>query len=118
VVADRDLLAVRNTRANLRVLRGDLELRGFSAPGLGCAAMEVDEPVDWMVVRSEPSAGSLWEDELMASAEHLLQPGGRLLIISRSTSISRLGRKLGKKWGLLDSVKSRGFRADLLRAKH
>jgi len=114
-VADRDLLSIATTVTNLAHSHQHAVVQPLVAPGLGAAAeMSVAGSVDWMIVRSDPDPGSRWADELTYAAEFLLEHGGRLLVVSRSTSLSRLVPIIRRSFTQVDTLRHRGYRADLL----
>lgn len=118
-VADRDLLAVKTTAANLAVERPRSDCTQLPAAGISAAVAALPERSrDWMVVRSEPESGSLWAEEVTESASYLLKNGGHLLVASRSTGMARLAPQLRSAFTQLDSVRNRGYRVDLLVRKH
>ncbi|MEE8440780.1 MAG: methyltransferase [Spirochaetia bacterium] len=115
LVADRDLLAITATTANLAQSHQRATVRPLVAPGLGAAAdLSGADSVDWMIVHSHPEPGSHWAGELTYAAEKLLDHGGRLLVVSRSTSISRLTPVIRRSFSQIHTLRHRGYRADLL----
>ena len=67
-----------------------------------------------MIVHSHPEPGSRWADEVVYAAERLLESGGRLVVVSRSTSLSRLTSVIRRSFTQSDSLRHHGYRADLL----
>ena len=115
LLADRDLLAVSTTAANLESSHQRAVVHPIVAPGLGVAAeLSGANSADWMIVRSDPEPGSRWADELVYAAENLLDQGGRLLVVSRSTSLSRLTPAIRRSFSQINTLRHHGYRADLL----
>jgi 16S rRNA G1207 methylase RsmC len=117
-IADRDVLAVVASAANLTESHKQVTVHPIVAPGLAVATDEIEGSVDWMIVRSQPEPGSLWTDEIVHAARKMLGHGGRLVIVSRSTSIARLLPALQASFSERDSVRHHGYRADLMIRKH
>jgi len=115
LIADRDLLAVTTTVANLRSSHTRATVQPVVAPGLGVAADQSGHGgADWMIVHSHPEPGSRCAEELAYAAERLLGSGGRLVAVSRSTSLSRLTSVIRRSFTQLDSLRHHGYRADLM----
>ena len=115
VVADRDLLALTATAANLESSHQRATVHPIVAPGLGVAAdLSGANSADWVIVHSHPEPGSRWSDELAYAAENLLDKGGRLLVVSRSTSLSRLTPIIRRSFSQIKTLRHHGYRADLL----
>ena len=114
-IADRDLLAVATTATNLEASGRDTPATPLVVPTLSlCAETVPAGSLRWMVVQSAPSSASLWEEELLVTADALLSSGGHLMIVSRSTALARLERACRQRFSPVDSVRSRGYRVDLL----
>ena len=77
-----------------------------------------EHSVDWLVVNDDPVPGSLWNEEVLHTARTLLSRHGRILLASRSTTITRLLKAFGRALRQLASRKMHGYRADLLALKH
>lgn len=114
VLADRDLLALRISAMNAKSAGGTAPERVLAVATPGNLAHEIEpgSPA-WIVVDDDPVAGSRWNEEMLAVAG-LLPPAGRLLVVSRSTTISRLEREAGSRLREKAQRKMHGFRASLL----
>ncbi len=118
VVADRDLLALKIAGSNAEHV-GLTGVRREIVPGLSAVA-DVAEPgsVDWLVVNDDPVPGSTWNDAVADSAGRMLGPTGQLLLVSRSTSVSRFERHVGRRFRVIADRRMHGFRATLFRRRH
>ena len=117
-VADRDLLAVRATTENLRRSAPETSGVPLVLPTLAPGTQHVaPSSLDWLIVRGSPASRSLWDEEVVDTAETLLAPGGRALIVTRSSALARLERRLRASFSVEDSSRSRGYRVDVLRRK-
>lgn len=115
-IADRDLLALRVTSAN--AARNGLEpaeALPVATPGMLRSRLEPGS-FAWVVVDDDPVAGSRWNEEISLLAD-LLDEGGRLLVVSRSTTVSRLLRVTGTRLRQISERRMHGFRASLLASR-
>ncbi|HKJ86372.1 MAG TPA: methyltransferase, partial [Spirochaetia bacterium] len=116
-IADRDLLALEITRTNAAANGIALE-GGVSVPtiaSLSDAGLPGD--FDWLVIDDDPTPGSLWNAEVAATADALLSDSGKLLLVSRSTSISRFEREMRSSFSQISDRRMHGFRASALRPR-
>ena len=112
-LADRDLLALRVAGANLASNgTSAADAITVATPGVLASRFEPGS-FAWVVVDDDPAAGSRWNEEV-ASLADLLDDAGRLLVISRSTTVSRLQRLAGRRLRQVSERRMHGFRASLL----
>ena len=116
-IADRDRLALDTTSANaerLGVALADVR----SVPGVGSLARAEQSAATgaWLVINDVPVSATSWNDSVATAAVRLLGPAGKLLLVSRSTAVSRFERSTT---GLvrLAERRMRGFRAALYRRR-
>lgn len=115
-ITDRDLLAVKTAKTNTqRYTPASVETA--CAPGIAAAAVPDAQWADWMIVRSAAGTTPARAEEIAWAAERVLHPDGKLIVASRSSAMARLDA-LRTRFDQEESVKYRGYRADLLRRKH
>ncbi|MFP4376669.1 MAG: methyltransferase [Spirochaetales bacterium] len=108
-MADRDLLALLVSEHNLC---GQVTL----APSIATSTISTTpdtDAYDWIVIDEDPEPGTPWDSELVATVERLLVSGGKLLIVARSTTVTRVAKKAGPLLKSLSERRMRGFRAEL-----
>ncbi|MFW5788460.1 MAG: methyltransferase [Spirochaetota bacterium] len=112
-IADRDLLALRLTAANAagNGVEPASEIT-VATPGM-LGSRFAPGSFAWVVVDDDPAPGSRWNEEILTLAD-LLDDAGRLLVVSRSTTVSRLERVAGKRLRQISERRMHGFRASLL----
>lgn len=124
LVADRDLLSLLVTGENLARCYGEGVTRAvvssrIALPTLAALA-EYDNgrlagAVAWLIINDDPVPGSLWNEEVAGTARELLRPDGKLLLVSRSTAVSRFAKSMPVRE--TDGRRMHGFRASLLRLR-
>jgi hypothetical protein len=108
-LADRDLLALRATERNCD---GRIEIdQVLPFPTLSSASSDLR--YDWLVVDEDPEPGTPWDDELVSAIETLLVPNGKLLLVGRSTTVTRAAKKARSRIKSLSERRMRGYRAEL-----
>lgn len=116
-LADRDLLALRVASANA-AHNGTEPSDAITVPTPGMLRSRFEPgSFGWIVVDDDPVAGSRWNEEITGLAD-LLDDKGRLFVISRSTTVSRLERAAGKRLRQVSERRMHGFRASLLARRH
>ncbi len=117
VVTDRDLLALEITAFNAeRCGRAGVATRVVPGIAAVCGAADPGS-IDLLVVNDDPVSGSSWNDAVRDSADTLLTPGGHLLLVSRSTAVTRFERTAGDRLRLTEDRRMHGYRAALFRRK-
>ncbi|MFW5848316.1 MAG: methyltransferase [Spirochaetota bacterium] len=117
VATDRDVLALRATQCNARSNGAEeTEVKAVPTPA-SIVDLYPSRDFDWFVVDDDPTPGSRWSEEIVHTADALLDDSGKLLAISRSTSVSRLMREARGAFKEIAERRMHGFRASLLRRK-
>ena len=114
-IADRDVLSLRISVRNAE--RAGIEpVRSRTVPTAGCLA-EDDWAgrSSWIVVNDDPTPGSGWNDEVLELSRSLLADGGRLLLVARSTAVSRFERAARSSYVRTAERRMHGYRASLFR---
>ncbi|TVQ25877.1 MAG: hypothetical protein EA382_06330, partial [Spirochaetaceae bacterium] len=118
VLFDRDLLALHAARANLA---RNGYLNAVSHPvATPCALVGAGqgEPFDWLVVNDDPVPGSIWSREIVSVANSALVDEGKIIVVSRTTSLNRLERDAGRLLRVIDERRMHGYCARLYRRRH
>lgn len=124
LIADRDLLSLLVTGENSARCRSEGGTRTvvgerIALPTLGALpghdSGRLAGSLSWLVVNEDPVPGSIWNEELEETARALLRPDGKLLLVARSTAISRLEKAAPLRE--IDGRRMHGFRASLLRLR-
>jgi 16S rRNA G1207 methylase RsmC len=116
-LADRDLLALRATAGN--AARNGVPVAAalpVATPAHLAGALPAGT-VDWLVVDDDPTPGSRWNRQIIDLAQRLLGEQGKLLVVSRSTTVGRLERESGSVFKEVAGRRMHGFRASLLRLR-
>lgn len=117
ILADRDLLALRTTARNLKANAG-IEARFCPVPTPASLVHEVESgSVGWLVVDDDPTPGSGWNEEIAQTADRVLSDSGKLLLVSRSTTVGRFEKHARSLFREAADRRMRGFRAVLLRRR-
>ncbi len=114
---DRDLLALRVARANL-ARNGYLDAASHPV-ATPCALVDAgtDEPFNWLVVNDDPVPGSIWNSEIVSVADSALADDGKIIVVSRTTSLNRLERDAGRLLRVIDERRMHGYCARLYRRR-
>ena len=114
-IADRDELALEITMRNAEH-HGIEGARRAAVPTVGClAAHGVSGGLSWLIINDDPTPGSSWNDEVLDVSGSLLTDSGRLLLVSRSTAVSRLERAARSTYVRVAERRMHGYRASLFR---
>ncbi|MFW5689107.1 MAG: methyltransferase [Spirochaetota bacterium] len=115
-LADRDLLALRMTERNIGA---DVDTRSSHVVPTVSVLADLVEPgsLNWLLIDDDPTPGSRWNEEIVELVARLLAPEGKLLVVSRSTTVSRLQKAAGGQIAQISERRMHGFRASLLRRR-
>ena len=114
-IADRDALALEITARNAE--RGGIDgVRSTTVPTAGClAADDSFGRLSWLVVNDDPTPRSSWNEEVLDVSRSLLGDNGKLLLVSRSTAVSRFERAARSTYVRVAERRMHGYRASLFR---
>ena len=113
-VADRDCLALRASAVNA-TRNGIASVTSLAvASPVATVASIPNRGADWVVVNDDPAPGSRWNEEILALASHAMNDTGKLIVISRTTTLGRL-EKLGGALRMIDERRMHGYCARLYR---
>jgi hypothetical protein len=109
-LAGRDLLSLQVSRRNLAAAGVDSDRVSLLHRPF---VQDCEERVQAVLYAPNDDPGYLWQGDLLASADRLLAPEGRLVVVARSTDAHRLvAKKEG--WSILDDARERGCRVLVL----
>jgi 16S rRNA G1207 methylase RsmC len=114
-IVDRDCLALAVTRVNLRET-------GAEDPVSVASPWIPTEPPNsagyqFVLVNDDPVAGTPWVERIIHAAHGLTGNRGQLLVVSRSTPVTRIEKAAGRSLRLLDDRRMHGFRAALFQPR-
>jgi len=108
-LCDRDLLALMAATHNCE---GRIQVaRVLPLPTL--ADLPVTQSYDWLVIDEDPEPGTPWGAEILAVSEDRLAPEAKVLIVGRSTSLTRLAKQARSRLKSASERRMRGYRAEL-----
>ena len=108
-IADRDLLALLTTATQLPT---EADSRLVYGPGALASCAEPGS-IDWLIVNDDPVPGSRWSEELVMVGTHVLDPRGRLILVSGSTPVARFERSASGRFRHVEERRMHGYRASL-----
>jgi len=116
-IADRDLLALEIASRNAAALGVRLD-RAAAVPTIASLVAQAEAgSLGWLVIDDDPTPGSRWNRDIADAASRLLTATGKLLIVSRSTSVGRFQREAGPAYAQIAERRMHGFRAAALRPR-
>lgn len=115
-IADRDALALAIAERNLRA-NGEPAVNRQLRPWVPVASAAVQVAgLKTLIINDDPVPESDWNERVSQSVG-LLSPGGRLLLVSRSTSLSRFEKSSRGRLRVVADRRMHGFRAALFSVK-